>query len=922
MLSFAITFWLARRARMESLTQSHRTLRFGVFELDLRAGALRKSGIRIKLQEQPLQILVLLLEHPGELVTRDELRHKLWSNDTYVDFDRRVNTAITKLRLALGDSADNPRFVETVPRRGYRFVAPVSSCDVEVSFPQADPDSSTTLARAPAAPALERQAELPSPPAGIGRRYQLAAALVLILASISIIYYAVASRRSVVRGTPVIPRRSVAVLGFKNLTGDAQHAWLSTALSDWLSVELGMGEHLRVIPEENVARMKLELGLPEVQSLGQDNLRRIRQNLGTDMIVIGSYANLESKSGESVRLDLHLQDTETGETLTTISETGTESQLLDLVSRTGAQLRDSLHIESVTPQEAAAVAVVLPVNADAARFYSQGLTKLRVYDALRARDLFQKTVAIEPDFALGHSALSAACARLGYDAAALEEAKKASELSSKLPRPERLLIEARYYEAGRNWQQAIDTYRTLFQFFPDNIDYGLALAAAEVAGGRGTNALETVALLHKLPPPLGDDPRVDLAEANAADSQGDLRMALASADRAAEKARSIGASLLRAHALTIRGLMLQGLGKLAEAGSAVQEAKGIFQAAGDKDEFARSEARAAQLVDLQGDFLTAKQMYETSLATFREIGDHERIAAELNNIGVELENLGDLNGARKNFQEALGTWSEVREQWGVAVAKANLAEILFDLGDLAGAQHLYQESFDVSQAIGNRDQAAFALSGLGRVLAESGQLSEAWRDEEKAVSMYAAIGQVHPDALVALSRLSLDLGKSEDARANAEKALQTAQAAGLRNDQPDAKAALIEALLAQGRVAEAKKACDEALASVGSKSVDQSKLILAIAAARVLAASNDVVSRTESAENLRQVIRQAKAAGFAPEEFGARLALAEVEMSLGEMASARGQLSVLEKAAGERGWQRIAHKAAEDLNRAQSAPRS
>src|SRR5215467_6947727 len=101
-------------------------LRFGTFEVDLRAGELRKQGVRIKLQEQPFHVLTLLIQKPGEVVTREELRNHNWSADTFVDFDNSLNTAINKLREALGDSAENPRFIETLPRRGYRFLTPVS----------------------------------------------------------------------------------------------------------------------------------------------------------------------------------------------------------------------------------------------------------------------------------------------------------------------------------------------------------------------------------------------------------------------------------------------------------------------------------------------------------------------------------------------------------------------------------------------------------------------------------------------------------------------------------------------------------------------------------------------------------------------------------------------------------------------------
>jgi DNA-binding winged helix-turn-helix (wHTH) protein len=109
--------------------RSPEILRFGVFEVDARAGELRKQGARIKLQEQPFQVLAVLLQRPGEVVTREELRSQNWPPDTFVDFDNSLNTAINKLREALGDSADNPRFIETLPRRGYRLIAPVTGVD-------------------------------------------------------------------------------------------------------------------------------------------------------------------------------------------------------------------------------------------------------------------------------------------------------------------------------------------------------------------------------------------------------------------------------------------------------------------------------------------------------------------------------------------------------------------------------------------------------------------------------------------------------------------------------------------------------------------------------------------------------------------------------------------------------------------------
>ncbi|HEX7286187.1 MAG TPA: winged helix-turn-helix domain-containing protein, partial [Candidatus Angelobacter sp.] len=127
-------------------------LRFGAFELELRAGELRKSGLRIKLQQQPLQILQMLAERSGEIVTRDELRQKLWPAGTYVDFERSLNKAMVRLRDALGDSADSPRFIETVPRKGYRFVAPVQAPERET--PKARQAAAATAASIAVVPFL------------------------------------------------------------------------------------------------------------------------------------------------------------------------------------------------------------------------------------------------------------------------------------------------------------------------------------------------------------------------------------------------------------------------------------------------------------------------------------------------------------------------------------------------------------------------------------------------------------------------------------------------------------------------------------------------------------------------------------------------------------------------------------------------
>src|SRR5580700_8232015 len=426
-----------------------RTRGFGVFEADLRAAELRKHGIRIKLQEQPFQILSLLLEHPGEVVTREELREKLWPAHTFVDFDRSLNKAMTKLRAALGDSADSPRYVETIPRHGYRFLAPVHvhHQDPVAMIPAAGEQGQGEIEPKAARPDASRVSlSFLTADTGKGRVrfYSITATAAVVL--VSVFVYVRLHQPVVLGGSSALlsPRASVAVLGFTNLSGDPREAWLSTAFSDWLTTELTAGEQLRAIPAETIARMRMELALPEVDSLGRESLIRIRRNLGTDYVVAGSYAHLGDKTDGPLRLDLRLQDTRSGETVGAISETGTPERLLDLVSRAGERLREKLGVRAVTREEAAEVATTLPLKSETAKLYSEGRAKLRTFDALSARNLLSEAVRVEPNYALSHAALATAWSRLGYDENAKAEAKKAFDLSANLSRADRLLTEGLY----------------------------------------------------------------------------------------------------------------------------------------------------------------------------------------------------------------------------------------------------------------------------------------------------------------------------------------------------------------------------------------------------------------------------------------------------------------------------------------------
>jgi DNA-binding winged helix-turn-helix (wHTH) protein len=174
---------------MPEASSAGKIVRFGVFEVDLVSGELRKNGSRIRLQEQPFQVLTMLLERPGEMVTRDELRTKLWPADTFVDFAHSLNTAVNKLREALGDSAANPRFVQTVARRGYRFIAPVQENDSSQSIPLQSPSPQSKEMPWGKQPVFHPQLAVPIPRRGLTR------GLFLLIQVMYLIFYIEALHR-------------------------------------------------------------------------------------------------------------------------------------------------------------------------------------------------------------------------------------------------------------------------------------------------------------------------------------------------------------------------------------------------------------------------------------------------------------------------------------------------------------------------------------------------------------------------------------------------------------------------------------------------------------------------------------------------------------------------------------------------------
>ncbi|HUN62773.1 MAG TPA: winged helix-turn-helix domain-containing protein [Candidatus Sulfotelmatobacter sp.] len=369
------------------MPQAHKgqILRFGVFEANIRARELRKHGTRLRLRGQPFCILSLLLERPGEIVTRDEMQQKLWPADTFVDFEHSLNSAIKKLRAALGDSPDNSRYIETIPRVGYRFVAPVQEVPL-AGLPARDVPASSVDAQTPAAP---RHSRWPRLVAGV--------LAVLVLATVGAFAWRRAHPRQGLAGEKVV----LAVLPFSNLTGDPGQEYFSDGLTEEMIAQLGQmdPDRMSVIARTSVMHYKGN----------SEPLPQIGRELGVQYVLEGSVRRDSSRVRITVQL-VRVKD----QTPVWSREYDRElAGLLTLQHEVAQEVGDEMQVTlGEKPKPAAAVAAKpapSPGSYAAYDLYLQGRyfwNKRTDQGFQRAADYFQQAIARDPNYARAYAGLA------------------------------------------------------------------------------------------------------------------------------------------------------------------------------------------------------------------------------------------------------------------------------------------------------------------------------------------------------------------------------------------------------------------------------------------------------------------------------------------------------------------------------------
>ena len=495
-------------------------LRFGVFELNLTTEELRKTGTLIKLSPQPFKLLTLLASRSGQVVTREDIQQQIWGEETYVDFEQGMNHCIKQIRNALSDSADSPLYIETIPRRGYRFLAPVVSktilapaprvvesqsgiqTKVTMPAPKADGEvAATTSTKVPNQPTLvlnlkkaeplEVAAPLPAPiaPPGPtpspapGRRARwiaiTIAAVVLIAAVAGFLYWR--SQKS-----PVLSERDTIVLAdFDNTTGEAV---FDSSLKQALSIDLEQSPFLNVLSDEKVEEQLRFMGLPADAHLSEDVARQICQRAGSKAVLLGSISGV----GGRYQIGLNAVDCSNGDSLgSEQADASSKGKVLGALGKATTKMRAKLgeSLASVQKYDTPVEQATTP-SLDALKAYSLGMKMGSTQGYAAAVPYFKSAIDLDPNFAMAYARLAVEYFNLNQPSLAADYASKAFQLRDRTSEREKLYITSHYHDlVTGDADQTIAAYQLLQQDYPHELSSYMNLNSWYNAIGKYEQAL-------------------------------------------------------------------------------------------------------------------------------------------------------------------------------------------------------------------------------------------------------------------------------------------------------------------------------------------------------------------------------------------------------------------------------------------------
>jgi len=473
------------------------TLKFGPFIVDLAAGEVPKNGSRIRLQEKPLRVLMLLAERQAQLVTRTELKQHLWPGDTFVDFETGLNTAVSKLRDALSDKADSPRYIETIPRRGYRFLAPVEFRGRRDPAPAVPQNKDQSPQPAPAAAASETKNAAPEPPAATAKPPALTTIWISLAVAVAII---AGGLYWLTHGRPALSfhsRDSVLLADFENQTGDAR---FDSALATAFTVSIEQSRYANVFPRMELDAVLKRMGRPQNERVTPTLGREICQRENVRALIASSI----TRTGQEYALTAQLIDPKTGETVRAYTERSYgEDHILEALDVLSRDVREALgeslyqihRTDKPLPQ-------VTTKSLSALQQYADGERLWRLGKFQDATTLFEAAIASDPEFVMAHAALGGADYSYIYNAPdeGQAEYEKALSLISRSTTRERMIIETKYANDRGHVNDADQLFRFYLNSYPDDTPMRVNYANLLRKNGRQQEAIEQFKQVLQLAP--------------------------------------------------------------------------------------------------------------------------------------------------------------------------------------------------------------------------------------------------------------------------------------------------------------------------------------------------------------------------------------------------------------------------------------
>jgi DNA-binding winged helix-turn-helix (wHTH) protein/tetratricopeptide (TPR) repeat protein len=678
--------------------------------VDLAAGEVRKNGHRIRLQENPLRVLALLAERQGQVVSREELRKHLWPEDTFVDFENGLNAAVSKLRDALSDSVDQPRFIETIPRRGYRFLVPVESQNGQsavtdtIEKPQTPTPEFTLPPRFEPSPQAELQTTISARPASFKSLWLLLAVGIALLAGGA--YWLTHGRAAL----SFHSRDSALLADIDNQTGDPR---FDTALQTAFHISIEQSRYANIVPRLQVESVLDRMGKPQNSRITPALGREICQREGIRGLIVTSI----TRTGREYALTAQLIDPKTGETAKSFTERAAdEDHILDALDSLAKEVRGALGESLYQIQQAnKPLPRVTTRSLSALQHYSEGLARWHRGDFADAATQYKEAVASDPDFAMAHASLGGAYYSFIFNQPedGQKEYEKALSLSSRTTDREREMIEARYAGERGHFSDADLLYRNYLNEYPDDVSIRFSYANLLRGAKRESDAIEQYNEVLRTAP---DFAHAYLGLATTYKTLNDIPKALQAYSKAFEIDPEwlTRANLNREYGFT---LVLNGED---------QKAEQVFSQMLAQPKTRENGLRSLAFLDLyRGQYASAQNRLQQSLDLLRGQNAVLSLARVHLLLAIVDEGRGNLAAERRNLDIALSNLNDIQTKvvfgsmLGAAYARAGLADqaqkIAAIITPLADQKNLEQMAYlhllqgEIALANGEHDQAVDLL---------------------------------------------------------------------------------------------------------------------------------------------------------------------------------------------------------------------